>query len=107
MTESAFAFLGWSGLSPSALGGSAVAEAMAGQATAPPTPRGNSCCPRAGNSGLLTRVPPSFHFLLPAVCAVLYVLAALTLKRASGLGVGVWRTSFPEITRAIRDFGRP
>jgi drug/metabolite transporter (DMT)-like permease len=32
--------------------------------------------------------------LVPAVCAVVYVLAALTLKRAAGLGVGAWRTAF-------------
>lgn len=34
------------------------------------------------------------HLLVPAACAFLYVLAALALKRAAVLGVGVWRTSF-------------
>ena len=37
---------------------------------------------------------PTLHLLLPAICAVLYVLAALTLKRAAALGVGVWRSTF-------------
>lgn len=35
-----------------------------------------------------------FHLLIPLACAVLYVLGALAFKRASVLGVGVWRTSF-------------
>jgi drug/metabolite transporter (DMT)-like permease len=39
-------------------------------------------------------LPPALHLLIPAGCAILYVLAALTLKRAAGLGVGVWRTTF-------------
>ncbi len=34
------------------------------------------------------------HLLIPAVCALVYVLAALALRRAALLGVGVWRTSF-------------
>lgn len=34
------------------------------------------------------------HLLIPLVCALLYVLAALTIKRAAAFGVGVWRTSF-------------
>lgn len=32
--------------------------------------------------------------LLPLACALLYVVAALAIKRASAFGVGVWRTSF-------------
>ena len=32
--------------------------------------------------------------LLPLACALLYVIAALAIKRASAFGVGVWRTSF-------------
>jgi len=32
--------------------------------------------------------------LVPLACAILYVLAALMLKRASALGVGVWRIGF-------------
>ena len=37
-----------------------------------------------------------FHpgLLLPLACALLYVIAALAVKRASAFGVGVWRTSF-------------
>ena len=35
-----------------------------------------------------------FHLLIPLACAFLYVLAALTLKRAASFGVGLWRTSF-------------
>ena len=37
-----------------------------------------------------------FHpsLLLPLVCALLYVISALMVRRASALGVGVWRTSF-------------
>lgn len=34
------------------------------------------------------------HLLIPLGCALLYVIAALTIKRAGALGVGVWRTSF-------------
>jgi len=34
------------------------------------------------------------HLLIPLACALLYVLAALTIKRAAAFGVGVWRTSF-------------
>lgn len=35
------------------------------------------------------------HLFIPLACAVLYVLAALTLKRAGvAYGVGVWRTNF-------------
>jgi drug/metabolite transporter (DMT)-like permease len=36
----------------------------------------------------------SLHLLIPLTCAFVYVIAALTLKRATELGVGVWRTSF-------------
>ena len=32
--------------------------------------------------------------LIPLACAFLYVLAALTFKRAAALGIGVWRTNF-------------
>ena len=35
-----------------------------------------------------------FHLIIPLACAVLYVVAALMLKRASALGVGVWRIGF-------------
>lgn len=34
------------------------------------------------------------HLLIPLVCALLYVLAALAIKRAAVFRVGVWRTSF-------------
>ena len=34
------------------------------------------------------------HLLVPLVCALLYVVAALMLKRASALGVGAWRIGF-------------
>ena len=33
------------------------------------------------------------HFI-PLLCALLYVFGALAVKRASALGIGVWRTSF-------------
>lgn len=33
-------------------------------------------------------------FLIPLICAWVYVLGALAVKRAGELGVGVWRTSF-------------
>src|SRR5258708_12296826 len=38
----------------------------------------------------------SFHLnlLLPLACAFVYVIAALTVKRAAAFGVGVWHTSF-------------
>jgi drug/metabolite transporter (DMT)-like permease len=36
----------------------------------------------------------SLPLLIPLVCAVLYVVAAMMLKRASALGVGVWRITF-------------
>jgi len=32
--------------------------------------------------------------LLPLACALIYVVGALAVRRASALGVGVWRTSF-------------
>lgn len=34
------------------------------------------------------------HLLIPLLCAFIYVIGALTMKRAAELGVGVWRTSF-------------
>lgn len=34
------------------------------------------------------------HLLIPLLCALIYVIGALTMKRAAELGVGVWRTSF-------------
>lgn len=34
------------------------------------------------------------HLLIPLGCAFLYVLGALSFKRAAECGVGVWRTSF-------------
>lgn len=34
------------------------------------------------------------YLLIPLVCAVLYVLGMLMLKRASEVGVGVWRATF-------------
>ena len=34
------------------------------------------------------------HLLIPLACALVYVVGALTIKRASDYGVGVWRTSF-------------
>ncbi len=34
------------------------------------------------------------HLLIPLACALGYVVAALMMKRAAELGVGVWRTSF-------------
>ena len=36
----------------------------------------------------------SLHLLLPLLSSVLYVAAAMLLKRAADLGVGVWRTAF-------------
>jgi drug/metabolite transporter (DMT)-like permease len=36
----------------------------------------------------------SLHLLIPFACAFIYVLGALTMKRAAVFGVGVWRTSF-------------
>ena len=35
-----------------------------------------------------------FYLIIPLVCAFTYVVAALMLKRASALGVGVWRIGF-------------
>lgn len=35
-----------------------------------------------------------FQFIIPAACAFTYVVSALMLKRASTLGVGVWRIGF-------------
>jgi len=39
-------------------------------------------------------VAPSLAFVIPPVCALIYVIAALMLKRASALGVGPWRIGF-------------
>ena len=36
---------------------------------------------------------PAFLFI-PLICAVLYVLGMLMLKRSSELGVGIWRATF-------------
>lgn len=49
---------------------------------------------RTAGSGSLLGVTISWHLLIPLACAFTYVLAALTLKRAAELGVGVWRTTF-------------
>ena len=37
---------------------------------------------------------PNPSLLLPLACALVYVIAALAVKRASAFGVGVWRMSF-------------
>lgn len=42
----------------------------------------------------VSRVNFPVHLLIPLACAFLYVVAALTLKRAGAFGVGVWRTTF-------------
>lgn len=34
------------------------------------------------------------HLLIPLASALAYVVGAMTMKRAAGLGVGVWRTTF-------------
>lgn len=39
-------------------------------------------------------VNPPLGYLIPAGCALLYVVAALMLKRAGALGVGPWRIGF-------------
>ncbi|MES1194405.1 MAG: DMT family transporter, partial [Opitutus sp.] len=44
--------------------------------------------------GFSAGLAPSLHLLIPLACAFIYVVAALMLKRASGLGVGVWRIGF-------------
>lgn len=36
----------------------------------------------------------NWHLLVPLACAFVYVVGAMTLKRAAALGVGAWRTSF-------------
>jgi drug/metabolite transporter (DMT)-like permease len=41
-----------------------------------------------------SRVNLQIHLLIPLACAFLYVVAALTLKRAGSFGAGVWRTTF-------------
>lgn len=37
---------------------------------------------------------PTLGFVIPAICAFLYVVAAMMLKRAGALGVGPWRIGF-------------
>src|SRR4051812_9175187 len=37
---------------------------------------------------------PPFHLLFPFASSLLYVAAALSLKRASDFGAGLWRSSF-------------
>jgi drug/metabolite transporter (DMT)-like permease len=51
---------------------------------------------RRARCGLLDALRVHFpsHLLIPLACALLYVVAALTIKRAGSFGVGVWRTSF-------------
>ena len=34
------------------------------------------------------------HLLLPLLSAILYVVAAMFIKQASGFGIGIWRTTF-------------
>lgn len=50
--------------------------------------------PGSGGSVSLRGLKLSLPLLIPLVCAVLYVVAAMMLKRASALGVGVWRITF-------------
>ena len=51
------------------------------------------------------------HLFLPLVAAVIYVVAALLVKRASDLGADIWRTPFdpaqPLTTPRDLDIGRP
>lgn len=37
---------------------------------------------------------PAVHLFLPLLSAILYVVAAMFIKQASGHGVGLWRTTF-------------
>ena len=50
--------------------------------------------PRGRYRGSLPALDLSLHLFIPLACAFLYVVAALMLKRASALGVGVWRIGF-------------
>lgn len=45
------------------------------------------------------------HLLIPLLCALIYVIGALTMKRAAELGVGVWRTSFVANWTLVLVFG--
>jgi drug/metabolite transporter (DMT)-like permease len=49
---------------------------------------------RAVGPGFVLPVSSSLGFVIPATCALLYVLAAMMLKRAGALGVGPWRIGF-------------
>lgn len=49
---------------------------------------------RADAPGFVLSVSSSLGFIIPAVCGLLYVLAAMMLKRAGALGVGPWRIGF-------------
>jgi drug/metabolite transporter (DMT)-like permease len=49
---------------------------------------------RAAAPGFVLDVGSSLGFIIPATCALLYVLAAMMLKRAGALGVGPWRIGF-------------
>lgn len=49
---------------------------------------------RAFAPGFVLSVSSSLGFIIPATCALLYVLAAMMLKRAGALGVGPWRIGF-------------
>lgn len=48
--------------------------------------------PSAGAEGERLELPP--HLLIPLASALVYPVAALMVKRANALGVGVWRTAF-------------
>ena len=74
---------------PAAPGGLARAapESAALGGANPPLPRGRS-------RGSVPALELSLPFFIPLACAFLYVVAALMLKRASALGVGVWRIGF-------------
>lgn len=48
----------------------------------------------AGDGLVRERMAFPLHLLIPVACALVYVLGALALKRASEVGVGLWRTSF-------------
>ncbi|PTY08386.1 hypothetical protein DB347_02045 [Opitutaceae bacterium EW11] len=39
-------------------------------------------------------MPPDVVYLVPAVSSVVYVAAALSMKRSASFGVGVWRSTF-------------
>lgn len=42
--------------------------------------------------GIAVSISP--HLLIPLICAFLYVVSALAVKRAGAVGVGVWRINF-------------